>query len=363
MMISKKLGKVIDIKNETELIQDILVEIGEKKSRAYNYVQLTGKANLGDEVVLNTTAVELNLGTGGFHFVISNLNNIESTFVPGGHIMKLRYTPMQIKVDSVEEQESTYHDVFNDFICLENIPVAVGSLHSFIQPFCATFKRNCPDKKLVYIMSDGAALPISFSKNVKSLKDMGLIDNTITYGNAFGGDYECINIYTALITAKEICKADCILVSMGPGIAGTGTKYGFSGIDQGMIIDAVEKLGGESFFIPRVSFADLRSRHIGISHHSVTVLSEITNKSTNLVINSGFEKSRLKKIKDQILTRSIAEKHKVSFIDYENTKADLDFYGLKVSSMGRGFEEDSEFFISVSTTAYQISQSLKSEER
>ena len=47
---------------------------------------------------------------------------------------------------------------------------------------------------------------MAFSKNVDNLKKMGLIDNTITYGNAFGGDYECINIYTSLITAKEICK-------------------------------------------------------------------------------------------------------------------------------------------------------------
>ena len=81
-------------------------------------------------------------------------------------------------------------------------------------------------------MTDGAALPIYLSKNVDTLKKKGLIDNTITIGSAFGGDYECINIYTALITAKEVLKADVVFVSMGPGIAGTGTKYGFTGIEQ-----------------------------------------------------------------------------------------------------------------------------------
>ncbi|MBC2577620.1 DUF3866 family protein [Peptostreptococcus russellii] len=357
-MISKKIGIVEKIKSENPAIQDIFVNIDGSTERAYNYIGLTGRAKIGDKVALNTTAVELSLGTGGFHFVIFNMDNPESTFTEGGHIMKLRYTPMQIKVDSVEEQGSKYHDVFNDFVCLEKMPVAVGALHSILPPFAATFKKHCPDKKLVYIMTDGAALPLAFSKNVENLKEKGLIDATITYGNAFGGDYECVNIYTALITAKAICKADCVIVAMGPGIAGTGTKYGFSGINQGMIIDAVEKLGGESFVIPRISFADLRPRHIGISHHSITILSEITNKSTNLVINAGYDESKLRIIKDQILCSSIGEKHKVSFKNYEHTKEDLEEFDLKVKSMGRNFEEDREFFVAASTVASEISKEL-----
>ncbi|WP_455104385.1 DUF3866 family protein [Peptostreptococcus sp.] len=355
-MISKRVAKVIEIKSQSDLIQDIRVDIKGRIEKAYNYVQLTGIAQVGDEVVVNTTAVELSLGTGGFHFVITNYNRPESKFTEGGHIMKLRYTPFQIKVDSVEEQGSPYHDIFNDFICLEGMPVAVGALHSIVPVFAATFKKLCPDKKLVYIMSDGAALPIAFSKNVDNLKNMGLIDNTITYGNAFGGDYECINIYTSLITAKEICKADCVLVAMGPGIAGTGTKYGFSGIDQAVIIDAVEKLNGKSYIIPRISFADKRPRHKGISHHTLTILSELTNKSTNVVLNSLYEPAKLSIIRDQLLLNSIDEKHRVDFEEYDMTKEDLDKYGLKVKSMGRSFEEDKEFFEAAATVAYKISK-------
>ena len=308
-MISKRVAKVIEIKSQSDLIQDIRVDINGRIEKAYNYVQLTGIAQVGDEVVVNTTAVELSLGTGGFHF-----------------------------------------------ICLEGMPVAVGALHSIVPVFAATFKKLCPDKKLVYIMSDGAALPMAFSKNVDNLKNMGLIDNTITYGNAFGGDYECINIYTSLITAKEICKADCVLVAMGPGIAGTGTKYGFSGIDQAVIIDAVEKLNGKSYIIPRISFADKRPRHKGISHHTLTILSELTNKSTNVVLNSLYEPAKLSIIRDQLLLNSIDEKHKVDFEEYDMTKEDLDKYGLKVKSMGRSFEEDKEFFEAAATVAYKISK-------
>ena len=162
------------------------------------------------------------------------------------------------------------------------MPVVVGTLHSMLTPFVASYKRHNPNKKLVYIMTDGAALPIYLSKNVQNLKEKNLIDNTITIGNAFGGDYECINIYTALITAKEILNADAVFVSMGPGIAGTGTKYGFTGIEQGPILDAVKKLGGMPIAIPRISFADKRDRHNGISHHSMTVFKEIVNVSVNI---------------------------------------------------------------------------------
>ena len=339
-MISKRLAKVTEIKSQSDLIQDIRVDINGSIEKAYNYIQLTGNVEVGDEVVVNTTAVELSLGTGGFHFVIANFSRPESKLTEGGHIMKLRYTPFQIKVDSVEEQGSPYHDIFNDFVCLEGMPVAVGALHSIVPVFAATFKRLCPDKKLVYIMSDGAALPMAFSKNVDNLKKMGLIDSTIT----------------SLITAKEICKADCVLVAMGPGIAGTGTKYGFSGIDQAVIIDAVEKLNGRSYIIPRISFADKRPRHKGISHHTLTILSELTNKSTNLVLNSLYEPGKLSIIKEQILLNSIDEKHKVDFEEYDRTKEDLDHYGLKVKSMGRSFEDDEEFFEAASTVAYRISK-------
>ena len=74
--------------------------------------------------------------------------------------MKLRYTPMQVRVDSVEDHESKYHDVFEKFETLDGMPVVVGTLHSMLTPFAATYKRLNPNKKLVYIMTDGAALPI-----------------------------------------------------------------------------------------------------------------------------------------------------------------------------------------------------------
>ncbi len=352
-MISKRIGIVEEIIDKSESIDDIRVNINGNVQKAYNYPKMSGEVNVGDEVILNTTAVELSLGTGGYHFVISNLNNIESSFTPGGHIMKLRYTPFQVKVDSVEEQESKYHDLIEGFKSLDNMPVVVGTLHSMLTPFVASFKRNNPNKKLVYIMTDGAALPIYLSKNVESLKNKKLIDATITIGNAFGGDYECINIYTALITAKEVLNADAVFVSMGPGIAGTGTKYGFTGIEQGPILDAVKKLNGNPIAIPRISFADQRDRHRGISHHSITVLSDIVNVKVNLPITK-YSDDRLNRINEQIKSNELDSKHNVVYINNDRTKEDLEFFNLKVRSMGRNYDQDKEFFQAASTAAYYL---------
>ena len=352
-MISRKKGIVESIVDKDENLEDIRVNINGNIQKAYNYPKMTGNVNVGDEVILNTTAVELSLGTGGYHFVICNLNNIESNFTPGGHIMKLRYTPFQVKVDSVEEQESSYHSLIENFKSLDNMPVVVGTLHRMLSPFVASYKKNNPNKKLVYIMTDGAALPIFLSKNVETLKTKGLIDSTITIGNAFGGDYECINIYTALITAKEVINADAVFVSMGPGIAGTGTKYGFTGIEQGPILDAIKKLGGIPISIPRISFEDKRKRHNGISHHSMTVLNDIVNVSVNIPITI-YKDNLIDTIKKQIKDSKLDEKHNVVYINNEKTKEDLDYFNLRVKSMGRNYEQDREFFQAASTAAYYL---------
>lgn len=352
-MISKKIGLVESIKSKSENLEEIIVIINGEKAKAYNYPKMTGSISVGDEVLLNTTAVELSLGTGGYHFVIMNLTKPESEMTPGGHIMKLRYTPIQVKVDSVEEQDSELHDKINNFKSLENLPVVVGTLHSMLTPFAASFKRYNPDKKLVYIMTDGAALPIYLSKNVESLKAKNIIDETITIGNAFGGDYECINIYSALITAKEVLNADAVFVSMGPGIAGTGTKYGFTGVEQGPILDAVKKLGGYPIAIPRISFADKRDRHVGISHHSLTVLDEIVNVGVNIPIGIKDE-DKLSYVNRQINENNLNQKHNIVYIKPANTFEDLSYYGLKVRSMGRNYEQDSEFFDAASNAAYYL---------
>lgn len=349
-MISTKKGKVTEIIQKLDGRTDIMVSINGMIEKAINYDYLTGTVNLGDEVILNTTAVELNLGTGGYHFVISNLNNDNIPLEGQGHIMKLRYTPFQIKVQAIEEQDSPYHQVFHQFKSLNNMPVIVGTLHSMLAPIVATLKYLKKDLKIAYLMTDGAALPIYLSNTVYELKQKKLIEKSITLGNAFGGDYESVNIYNALIAAKEIANCDIAIVTMGPGIVGTGTQYGFTGVEQGNIIDAVNDLGGLAISVPRISFADMRDRHLGISHHSITVLNKIAKTRCNIVLptfSSKIEKRILKQIKEY----DIDKKHNIISVNKNCLDEALEHYGLVVKSMGRNLENDREFFNTCSASA------------
>ncbi|MGE3620849.1 MAG: DUF3866 family protein, partial [Acidimicrobiia bacterium] len=124
--------------------------------RAYVLTGLTGEVAPGDRVVLNTTAVELGLGTGGWHVVHWNLER-DGWSRPGpGHIVKLRYTSLQTDTGAAEED----HDVPAD---LGGTPVVVGSLHSQLGVIAATVADLAPGTRLAYVMTDGGALPLALS--------------------------------------------------------------------------------------------------------------------------------------------------------------------------------------------------------
>src|SRR4051812_47650389 len=123
--------------------------------RAYAVTQLTGPVQVGDRVVVNTTAVELGLGTGGWHVVHWNLSR-GSWSEPGpGHIMKLRYTSLQADTGAGEE---AHPELPTD---LPGTPVVVGSLHSQLPGVAVAIDHLRPGTRVSYVMTDGAALPIA----------------------------------------------------------------------------------------------------------------------------------------------------------------------------------------------------------
>lgn len=326
----------------------------EKDSKLYDclcYNKLTGSINVKDTVLLNTTAVKLGLGSGGYHIAIANLSHEKHENIGEGHIIKLRYTPMQINCMSAEAQESPYHEVFNNFESLESMPVIVGTLHSMVAPIALALKNIADKNSIVYIMTDGGALPIWMSEAVKRLCAEGVLKGTITYGNAFGGNLECINVYTALIAAKEILKADAAIICMGPGIAGTDTCYGFSGIEQSQIIDAVNNLKGKAIAVPRVSFNDDRSRHYGLSHHSRMTLGKLCCTKAHIALPF-FTESKAKIISSQLADSGIMSKHDVSFWDSEAVEKLLLKEEHYLEKMGKSYSEDKEYFITCGLSAF-----------
>lgn len=333
------------IKSQTDY-QEIRVKVDEKLRKAINYPLFTGICSIGDKVTINTTAIELSLGTGGFDFVMFNYSNKDKELIyDKGHIMKLRYTPYQFKTLSVEEQESPYHEQIKEFSNLFNLPIVVGTLHSQVSIFFEAYKYfNKGDKKItVYIMTDAASLPIQLSNSIRTLKSNSIIDYTITIGNAFGGDYESVNIYSALAFAKQVLFADVIMICMGPGIVGTGTKYGFTGIEQGYILDAITNLGGKAIALPRISFSDSRERHKGLSHHSITILNNIVHSSCIVPFNV-VDKNDLEYLKEQFRVNHLYEKHKLINMDNNNYKSIIENLLVKPSSMGRAYKDEPYLF-------------------
>lgn len=380
-MISRGEGLVLEITGQREGLTELIVEAAGNNCPAVNYDALTGTVNVGDRVLLNTTAVELNLGTGGSHFVMANLTSPTAAIASGavqagaaeveaaepedakpsdpkevyrqkskshhGHIMKIRYTPNQLKVLAVEEEDSPFHKKMAGSFSLDGVPVVCCSLHSMLPPAAAAVKAFNPELKVAYLMTDGAALPLKFSRLVHSLKNKGMIDGTITVGHAFGGDLEAVNIYSGLLAAVSIMEADVVIAAMGPGIIGTGTPFGFTGIEQAQLLHAVHSLEGFPIAVPRLGFADSRERHQGLSHHSRITL----GKAVLVPVHVGFpvmKPETRKTILEQMQESGITSKHSLVEEDGAQGLGLLEEHKIRVTTMGRSVAEEPEYFLAAS---------------
>lgn len=349
-MISRKLGRIVSLQSLSDTLWEAEVEIDGKIEKALGYRELVGDAQIGQAVILNTTAVELGLGSGGYHYVIAVLPAATSSVSGQGHIMKLRYTPLQLKVLSVEEEASPHHDRLRGWCSLEGMPVLVGTLHSMLSPLAVILKRLNPEMRIAYIMTDGAALPLAFSRTVADLKEKGWLAATITAGHAFGGDYEAVNVYSALATARAVVDADVAVVLMGPGVVGTGTILGTTALEQASILDGAAALGGTPIAISRVSFADSRVRHRGISHHTLTVLGRLTYARCQVPLPY-LPGEKQKVVEQQLQESGIDKKHDVRFYEADRALQWLRETDLTFKTMGRGLDETPEFFAAVAAAA------------
>ncbi len=362
MNIRLKKGNIISILSTDKDITIANVKLADRELRVINHNLLTGPISLGDEVLVNTTAVELELGSGGEGFVAINLDHPEVATYGGGHIMKLRYTPAQFCVASIEEQGSDFHEGLKGFKDLGGLPVVIGELHSQLYACIIGIKSKSPNAKIIYMMTDGAALPIAHSRTVKELKRRDLISETITTGHAFGGDIEAVNIYSGLQAAKVVSKADIVVAIMGPGIVGTGTTLGFSGIEQAQIVNAVISLGGRAIAIPRISFKDKRERHYGLSHHTLTSLGMATlGRATIAFPNLKGDLS--KTLMDQVESSGLLDKHDVEKFDATFIIDELKGIESGATTMGRGIDEEPEFFMAAGSAGICAAGMLEFDDR
>jgi hypothetical protein len=225
------------------------------------YPRLTGDVEVGDTVIVNTQARDLELGSGGFDLLYANLTRgLGLAPTDGAHVMALPYAPGQMALRFGEETDQLAYD-------LEDLPVVCCSLHSQLAPVCAGLGGGA----VAYVQLGGGALPVSLSDAVRALKRRDLLQVAIAAAPCFDGDVQCATPAAALAWAAA-SGADAVVCGLGPGIVGTGSALGHGGLAVTEAANAAHALAGRAIVAPRISLADPRERHQGLSHHTRAAL-------------------------------------------------------------------------------------------
>ena len=339
-----------------------MVTVDGTSVRALAYPALVGSPRVGDRVLLNVTALEAGLGTGGYALVVAIPDRLPADPDITGHIVKSRYTPLQVMTDSADEQGSKYHELLESADSLDGMPVVVADLHSALPAilaglFCAevtAFPARAVEEKdpsrartarfprVAYVMTDGGALPAWFSRTIAGLREAGWLAATITTGQSFGGDLEAVTVHSGLLAARHAVGADVAIVAQGPGNLGTGTKWGYSGVAAGEAVNAVAALSGRPVASLRISFADPRERHQGVSHHSRTAYGRVALASADVVIPALPEPRATRVAAD---AAPLADRHTLVSVPLDGLAEALRATPVPLSSMGRSLDEDTEYFL------------------
>jgi hypothetical protein len=281
------------------------------------YPRLTGPVALGDEVIVNTQARELELGSGGFDVLYANLTRgLDLLPESDAHVMKLPYTPAQSTRRHAEEGR-TLPDT------LAGLPVLCCSLHSQVVPACAGIG---PGKRVAYVQLAGGALPVSLSDALRALREGGYVETAIAVGACLDGDVECVSAASALLYAAAE-EFDVVVCAIGPGIVGTGSTFGHGGLAAAEAANAAAALHGVPILAVRTSEGDPRERHQGVSHHAAAVL-ELCLGEMIVPWPAGYEAPHW-----------LEPRLEIDVTGWEEACA-----GLPLAHMGRGAEEDPLFF-------------------
>jgi len=319
------------------------VDVAGTPVRALAYPALTGRPEPGDRVLLNTSALELGLGTGGYALVVAVPGRLPADPAGPGHVIKARYTPLQACVLGVDEQDSPHHDLLREADDLDGMPVVVADLHSALPAVLAGYYGgHGPARPAAYVMLDGGALPAWFSRTVSGLREAGWLAGTVTVGQSFGGDLEAVTLHTGLLAARHVLGAEVAVVAQGPGNLGTGTRFGFSGVAAGEAVNAAAVLGGRPVAALRVSQADPRERHRPVSHHSLTAYGRIALARADVVVpelRGEFGAAVAAQ------SAPLGDRHQLVSVSVDGLDELLRACPVPLSSMGRGLGTDPACFL------------------
>ncbi|MEV1332525.1 DUF3866 family protein [Micromonospora costi] len=315
--------------------------------RALAYPHLVGHPEPGDRVLLNVGALLMGLGTGGYALVVALPDRLPpdppqaGDTRDAGHLVKARYTPLQPILLGVDEEASPHRAVLEAAEDLAGMPVVTADLHSALPAILAGIRADAPRARVAYVLTDGGALPAWFSRTLAALREE--LAGTISVGQAFGGDLEASTLHTGLLAARHVLHADVAIVAQGPGNLGTGTRWGFTGVAVGEAVNAVAALGGRPVGSLRVSAADPRPRHRGVSHHSLTAYGRVALAPAELVVPDDLDPALAAEV-DAALA-PLAARHRIVRVATDGLDAALRASTVPLSTMGRGLDADHAYFL------------------
>jgi hypothetical protein len=305
----------------------LTVRIGDEERTAWADEGLVGEVREGDEVVVNTEARDLGLGSGGFDVVHVNLTR--GLDAPGSReaiALKLNYTPLQHPVEPVEARPENG--------VVRRIPVLVLSLHGQLAPAAWAAARDGSGTRIGYVQTAGGALPGAISEDVARLRRDGLLCEHLTAGPAYGGESEALTVIGALQAAAGPLGWGAVIAGPGPGIVGSGTELGHGGMAALDTAHAALSLGLEVLLAPRMSGADPRPRHDGVSHHTATVLRLLL---AEVRVPAPADEEALELLREACGGRHEIWPREVPVGEYAAT-------GLPATHMGRALSDDRVFF-------------------
>jgi hypothetical protein len=191
-------------------------------------------------------------------------------------------------------------------------------------------------------MTDGGALPAWFSRAVAGLREAGWLAGTVTTGQSFGGDLEAVTVHSGLLAARHVLHADVAIVTQGPGNLGTGTRWGYSGVAAGEAVNAAAVLGGRPVASLRLSDADARSRHQGVSHHSLTAYGRVALAGADVAVPDLPGPLGARVAAD---AAPLENRHRLVTVPVDGLEAALRACPVTLSTMGRGLDEDLGYFL------------------
>jgi len=255
MPLSLRRGTVTAIGEE----HDRLVRLEVDGAACIAYPRLTGPVAVGDDVLVNVQARELALGSGGFDIVYANLTRgLGLEAEDGAHVMTLPYTPLQAAVRHAEEEDGLAAS-------LAGTPVVCCTVHSQVVPVCAALRGL----RVAYVQVEGGALTVALSDALRALREQALLAHVVAAGPCVEAEVQCVNVYSALAWCAT--RVDAVVCSVGPGLVGTGTDLGHGAVAAATAANAASALGGRPILAVRISERDERERHRGVSHHTSTV--------------------------------------------------------------------------------------------